>query len=180
MLKERFRVTAFLLAGVALLTLTATACASFQSPNATPTAMMDKAKDALMEKTPVAMMEKTPDAMMQKTPDAMVGDAMMKLPEQQFAAHFVSSDPVHGAKVTKPPAGVTLNFNFTLSEASTIAVADDGKALTLAKPSFASNKLAMSVALPGGTGNGLYVVDYKACWPDNSCHTGKFGFTVGA
>ena len=172
MLKERMRVTLSLLTGVALLTLTATACASFQSPKATPTAMM--------EKTPVAMMEKTPDAMMQKTPDAMVGDTMMKLPEQQFAAHFVSSNPAHGAKVTQAPAAVTLNFNFTLSEASTIAVTDDGKALTLAKPSFTGNKLAMSVALPGGPGNGLYVVDYKACWPDNSCHTGKFGFTVGA
>ena len=171
--------------GVMLFAVIAAACTPAQSPTATPTAMMQKSPDAMMmEKTPDSMVTTTPDAMMSKTPDAMMQktpDAMMeKLPEQQFAAHFVSSDPTHGAKLAQQPASVMLNFNFTLNETSTIAITKDGKALNLSKPSYIGNKLAMSVALPAGSGNGLYVVDYKACWPDNSCHNGRFGFTVGS
>ncbi len=176
MLKKCNRSVLSLVAGAALLTLAAAACAPGQSPTATPTAMMQKTPDAMMNKTPDAMMkDKTPDTMMQKTPDAM----MEKLPEQQFAAHFVSSDPTHGAKLVQTPANITLNFNFTLNETSTVGIVKDGKAITLPKPIFTGNKLGMSIALPAGSGNGLYVVDYKACWPDNSCHNGKFGFTVG-
>ena len=36
----------------------------------------------------------------------------------------------------------------------------------------------MWVPLPANSGDGLYVVDYKACWPDRSCHNGRFAFTV--
>jgi len=38
----------------------------------------------------------------------------------------------------------------------------------------------MSAPLPANVGKGLYQVDYKACWPDQSCHTGKFAFIVGS
>lgn len=52
------------------------------------------------------------------------------------------------------PGTLTLTFNFTLSETSKVAIEKDDKAVALAKPSFTSNKLAMSVAVPAGTGSG--------------------------
>lgn len=128
-------------------------------------------KKAMEEK---AAMEKSGDAMMEKT-----DSAMMKLPDQQFAAHFVDSAPKHGTTFTQTPDKVVLNFNFTLTEASTITVSKDGAMVATTKPTFSANKLMMSAPLPANTGKGLYQVDYKACWPDNSCHNGRFAFTVG-
>ncbi len=132
-------------------------------------AMEDKAMEdkALAEK---AAMEKK----------AMEDEAMKgKLPDQQFAAHFVDSDPKHGATVTKVPGAISLNFNFTLSDVSSITVTKDGQQVNSGKPTFASNKLSMTISVPSGSGSGTYIVDYMACWPDNSCHKGKFAFTVG-
>lgn len=128
-------------------------------------------KKAMEEK---AAMEKSGDAAMAKT-----DSAMMKLPDQQFTAHFVDSAPKHGTTVTQAPDKVVLNFNFTLSEASTITVSKDGAMVATAKPTFSANKLTMSAPFPANAGKGLYQVDYKACWPDNSCHNGRFAFTVG-
>ena len=147
------------------------------APTATPKVMETPA--AQMQKTPeTAMMDKTPDAMMDK---GSMGGEMVKLPEQQFAAHFVSSEPAHGAKLMASPSKITLNFNFTLGEASAVKVMKDGKDLMVAKPSYMGDKLSMSVAVPSAeAGNGVYVVDYNACWPDGSCHKGKFGFYVGS
>ena len=112
---------------------------------------------------------------------AMEAKAMAeKLPDQQFAAHFVDSTPKHGVTFAQMPDKVVINFNFTLSEASTITFSKDGAPVVSAKPTFSSNKLTMSVPLPANVGKGLYQVDYKACWPDQSCHTGKFAFIVGS
>jgi methionine-rich copper-binding protein CopC len=112
---------------------------------------------------------------------AMEAKAMAaKLPDQQFAAHFVDSTPKHGATFAQTPDKVVINFNFTLSEASTITFSKDGAPVVSAKPTFSGNKLTMSAPLPANVGNGLYQVDYKACWPDQSCHAGKFAFIVGS
>jgi methionine-rich copper-binding protein CopC len=115
-------------------------------------------------------------AAMEKTGGAM----MAKLPDQQFAAHFVDSTPKHGATFAQTPDKVVINFNFTLSEASTITFSKEGAPVVSAKPTFSGNKLTMSAPLPANVGNGLYQVDYRACWPDQSCHTGKFAFIVGS
>lgn len=145
------------------------------SPAATPT------PDAMMAKpTPTvdAMMAKstpTPDAMM-KTPAA---DAMMgKVPDQMFAAHFVDSAPMHSQSFALVPEKVLINFNFTLDESSSIAVTKDDKPVTLGKVMLGERKLSMSATLPKDAGDGLYVVKYKACWPDKSCHDGLFAFKV--
>jgi len=106
--------------------------------------------------------------------------AMAKLPDQLFAPHFVESNPKHGAQLAQVPGTITLNFNFTLSETSTIIVSKEGATVASAKPTLSSNKLTMAASLPANAGNGLYQVDYKACWPDNSCHIGRFAFIVAA
>ena len=163
----------------------------------TEATMMEKTPgtDAMMvEKTPgtdATMMEKTPgtDAtMMEKTPgtDAIMmekkttwADRMMKeLPGQIFAPHFVNSSPAHGEKFQQAPEVIVINFNFNLQEKSSISVTRDGAAIATGKPTIDSSQLAIRAALGRTTGDGLYVVSYKACWPDASCHDGSFAFQV--
>ena len=120
-----------------------------------------------------------PDAAMKK--EIPAADAMMqKLPDQIFAAHFVDAAPKHGDTLTKLPEQIVINFNFTLSEPSTIAATKDDKPVELGKVVLASNKLSMASPLPGNLGDGFYVVKYKACWPDKSCHDGLFAFKVAS
>ena len=105
-------------------------------------------------------------------------DAMMgKLPDQLFAAHFVSSAPKHADALAKAPDKVLINFNFTLAEPSVITVLKDEKPIEV-KAVLAADKLSMSVPLPSNASDGLYLVKYKACWPDKSCHDGLFAFKV--
>jgi methionine-rich copper-binding protein CopC len=150
----------------------------------TDTAMMAKETESAamtMKETDTAMMAKeTESAMMSETPDAMSeqGDAMMTIPPQQFAAHFVDSMPMHEEHVASVPEMVLLNFNFTLSDASTITIEKDGKELVSGAGKLGDKKLSMTSALPADAGPGLYVVKYTACWPDNSCHDGQFAFVV--
>ncbi len=174
------------LAGVtAVLSISALAAAcDSDEPDATqipaaaqPTAMMEKTPEptAMIDKADV-MMEKTPEAtaMMDKTDDAM----MAKLPDQRFAAHFVDSVPAHAAALDTAPEKIAINFNFTLGGKSEITLLKDGKAVTTGAPVFAANNLMMAVSVPADSGDGLYEVDYNACWPDGSCHKGLFAFTV--
>ncbi len=137
--------------------------------------------------TPDTMMKKetpTVDAMMAKpSPTAHAtmksGEMMMgKVPDQMFAAHFVDSAPMHGQAFALVPERVIINFNFTLDETSTIAVTKDEKPITLGKVMLGERKLSLSATLPKDVGDGLFVVKYKACWPDKSCHDGLFAFTV--
>ena len=150
--------------------------------------------DAMMGKTPgteATTMEKTPgtDAtMMEKTPgtDATMmekktteADGMMKeLPGQIFAPHLVNFSPVHGEKFQQAPDVIVINFNFNLQEKSSISVMRDGAAIATGKPTIDSNQLAIRAALGSTMGDGLYVVSYKTCWPDASCHDGSFAFQV--
>ncbi|MBI4790917.1 MAG: copper resistance protein CopC [Chloroflexi bacterium] len=184
-----------ILAIAALLTVLLVACApaatptpEAMKPQAAPTveAMMDKptpTAEAMMPKetaTPEAMMPKettSPEAMMPKettSPEAMMG----KLPDQITAAHFVDSAPKHGDKFAQAPTQILINFNFTLHEDSAITVTRDGAAVDVGKPTLGEKKLSLSATLPSNAGDGLYVVKYKACWPDRSCHDGVFAFTV--
>lgn len=157
------------------------ACAS-----PTSDAMMAKASpsvDAMVNKTtPTAdtMMSKTTptaDVMMKK--ETPVAEAMMsKTPAQMFAAHFVDSAPMHGQAFVLVPDQVLINFNFTLDETSSIIVTKDNQPVTIGKVMLGERKLSLSATLPKDAGDGLYVVKYKACWPDKSCHDGLFAFTV--
>ena len=119
-------------------------------------------------------MSKSGDAMMEKTGDAMT----VKLPNQLFAAHYVDSYPKHGDVFAQVPDRALIDFNFTLSEISTITVTRDNVAVQTSPVSLGERKLSMWVTLPATAGDGLYLAKYKACWPDKSCHDGQFAFTV--
>jgi plastocyanin len=41
-----------------------------------------------------------------------------------------------------------------------------------------NNKLSMRRGFASDAPNGIYMVIYKACWPDQSCHDGSFEFAV--
>ncbi len=144
----------------------------------TDTAMMAKETDTAMmtaHETETAVAKPTDAAMSKPTEGAMM---MPEFPAEQFAAHFVDSMPMHKATLDKLPAQVLLNFNFTLSDASTITIEKDGKALKTTPGKLGDKKLSMTADLPSDAGMGLYLVKYKACWPDKSCHDGQFAFYV--
>lgn len=147
-----------------------TACGAVSGSGAM---MMDA--DKMMDKSGDAMMSKTPAAMMDKSGDAMTG----KVSEQRFAAHFVDSVPKHGETFAASPNHVVINFDFTLGNGSAIKVTRDGQAVTTPAATISgARKLTLETSLPAGSADGTYTVDYKACWPDGSCHDGQFGFIV--
>ncbi|MBI3740736.1 MAG: copper resistance protein CopC [Chloroflexi bacterium] len=149
--------TFFFLIGLAVLF---SACASSAPSSDAPAKKETPASDAVMKKETAAP------------------DAMLKLPDQIFAAHFVDATPKHGEALAKLPAQVVINFNFTLSDPSTITVLKDDKPIDAGKAVLAANKLSMSSSLPTSAGDGLFIVKYKACWPDRSCHDGLYAFKV--
>jgi plastocyanin len=103
------------------------------------------------------------------------------LPVQRFAAHYVDAAPVHGNTFTLVPDKVLINFDFSLAEPSLITVTKDGKTLQIGKTTISGpNSLHLSSTLSKDAGDGLFVVNYNACWPDKSCNTGQFAFTVNS
>lgn len=92
------------------------------------------------------------------------------------AAHFVSSTPKNNETLTTSPKEIRLRFNFTLGENSTIKISKNNSPISIPNPSIGSDRLALSV--PFNEGEGSYLVDYTACWPDKSCHPGSFGFVI--
>lgn len=103
-------------------------------------------------------------------------------PEANFqetkSAHFTSSSPRNNERLTTIPREIKLNFDFVLANNSSIAITKDNQPLEVVRPTFAANKLSMTVPLPNTATSGNYKVDYNACWPDRTCHPGSFGFVV--
>lgn len=110
-----------------------------------------------------------------------VEDSMTPAPPAEFqqikGAHFVSSEPAHDAQLTTGPTKVTVNFNFTLANGSQVTVEREGVDVTTGPTTIAADKLSLSVPVNASQAGG-YVVSYTGCWPDGSCHTGAFGFSV--
>ena len=95
------------------------------------------------------------------------------LPDQFFAAHYVDSYPNHGDVFTQAPDRVHIDFNFTLHQASAITATKDGAPVEVGNLMLDARNLSMWVGLPNYAGDGLYLVKYSACWPDQSCHDGS-------
>ena len=113
------------------------------------------------------------------TKEATTPPSPSSLPAQQFTAHYVDSAPVHGKTFALVPDKMLINFDFSLAEPSTVAVTKYSKVLQMGVPTISGpNSLHLSSTLPRDAGDGLYVVNYEACWPDKSCHSGQFAFTV--
>ncbi len=149
--------------------------------------VMDKTGDdaMAMEETDSAdAMDKTgDDAMAMETKDA--ADAMedgksvqTDLPSFIKAPHFVDSFPAHGDLLTQPPAEIVVNVNFPLhrTEAGAdLTINGDPVAVT---STVSDDQLTLRIGPSGSAGDGLWVVDLDACWPDGSCHQGVFAVVV--
>ena len=163
-----------ILAITVLVTILVAACAPAATSPGNATPQLAPTVESMMDKgTP------TPDAMMPKattSPEAMMG----KLPDQITTPHLLDSAPKHGDKFAQAPTQILINFDFTLHEDSAITVTREGAPVTTGKTTLGEKKLSLTATLPGDAGDGLYVVKYKACWPDRSCHDGQFAFTVDA
>lgn len=157
-------------------------------PPTSDAAMMAKETDtAMMQATDTAMMAKGTDTAMSPTTQAMASGTdtamghdgmMMELPPEKVAMHFVDSMPMHGETLAAIPKLVQINFNSTLGDGSTITVDRDGKELVSDLAKLDAKGMGMSIELPADAGAGVYVVKFKACWLDKSCHEGQFAFTV--
>lgn len=134
-------------------------------------AMMDKEGDAMMEKKDEAMMDKE---------EGMMKDEgmMMKFNPAKKSAHYESNTPAHEAVLAAPPVNVVINFNFDLAAPSAISIMKDGKEYGTGDTTIDANKLALRRNMTTDAPDGVYMISYRACWPDKSCHDGSFEFAI--
>jgi plastocyanin/methionine-rich copper-binding protein CopC len=98
---------------------------------------------------------------------------------QKKSPHFLDSTPLHDEIYTAQPINVTINFDFDLAEGSDISVTDaSGKEYTTGVVLIEDNKTALKKNLVSDMPAGTYMVNYTACWPDGSCHEGRFSFKI--
>lgn len=94
------------------------------------------------------------------------------------SAHFENSTPAHGTTLAVPPVNVVLDVNFDLVPGSFISVMSGGKEYGVGDTVVDASKLAMRRAVDPAAPDGLYEVSYTGCWPDRSCHDGRFQFAI--
>lgn len=112
--------------------------------------------------------------------ERQTADRLEKLGDERFAAHYVDSYPAHGDVFARVPERVQIDFDFVLREPSSIRVTRDGEPVGQDPLKFGTRDLVMWVSLPLESGDGVYRVEYSACWPDRTCHDGLFVFEVDA
>lgn len=106
-----------------------------------------------------------------------------QFPETQLetpkkSAHFESNTPEHGSILAGVPINVVINFNFDLAKSSEIKITKDGKEYAVGGTIIDTNLLTLRRNMEPAAPDGLYTVNYNACWPDGSCHDGTFQFVI--
>lgn len=94
------------------------------------------------------------------------------------SAHYESNTPEHGSTLAGVPVNVVINFNFDLASPSSISITMNGKEYGLGETIIDSNKLSMRLKMNPDSPDGIYSVNYNACWPDKTCHDGNFQFKI--
>lgn len=144
-------------------------------------AMMADEKEAMATEEDVSIVEEDDAMAMEKDEAMMEKEEVMiavDLPNKIVAPHFVDSFPAHGDSLPQAPEEVVLNFNFNLHPDSAIILTRAGQPVSLANIAFSPDELSMRAAITGEGGDGVYQINYKACWPDRSCHEGSVAFVV--
>ncbi len=93
-------------------------------------------------------------------------------------AHYESNTPEHGSRLPGVPVNVVVNFNFDLAPESQIQILKDSKDYAAGTTQIDQNKLTLRRNMDPDSPDGLYKVEYRACWPDGSCHDGYFQFAI--
>jgi len=94
------------------------------------------------------------------------------------SAHYESNTPKHGSTLAGVPVNVVIDFNFDLASGSTIQIMNNQKDYGVEGTIIDEGKLAMRRKMDTASPDGLYTVNYKACWADGSCHDGSFQFVI--
>ncbi|MBI4057698.1 cupredoxin domain-containing protein, partial [Candidatus Microgenomates bacterium] len=94
------------------------------------------------------------------------------------SAHYESNTPAHGVVLPGVPINVVIDFNFDLAKPSGIKIEKDGKDYGVGETVIDENKLTMRREMDPASSDGVYTVNYNACWPDKSCHDGYFQFAI--
>lgn len=94
------------------------------------------------------------------------------------SAHFETSTPTHEQVLPAPPVAVVINFNFDLGTGSKLMIDRDGSDYGSGELVIDDSRLTLRREMDQAAPNGLYTVNYVACWPDGSCHDGKFQFAI--
>jgi plastocyanin/methionine-rich copper-binding protein CopC len=93
--------------------------------------------------------------------------------------HYVDNVPAHASSIPAVPVNVVINFDFDVIPLSEIVIiGPDGQIYSVGDTIIDDNKLGMRVMMQPDSPDGLYTVEYSACWPDGSCHEGMFQFVI--
>lgn len=98
--------------------------------------------------------------------------------EEKKSAHWESNTPLHEDILPAAPINVVVDVNFDLAAPSSISIMREGKEYGVGETTIDANKLALRRAMDATAPDGRYAVQYKACWPDGSCHDGLFQFEI--
>ncbi len=101
-----------------------------------------------------------------------------KFSNPKKSAHYESNTPEHGSILAGVPINVVIDFNFDLAKNSEIKIINNEIDYGVGETEIDDNLLAMRRAMKSDSPNGIYTVEYNACWPDTSCHKGSFQFAV--
>lgn len=112
-----------------------------------------------------------------------MSDRQPKTMQQDFvtpkkSAHYESSTPGHGSVMAAVPINVVIDVNFDLVAPSEIKIIKDGTDSGVGETVIDANKLAMRRTMNPNSPDGVYTVEYNACWPDKTCHDGYFQFAI--
>lgn len=92
--------------------------------------------------------------------------------------HWVSNTPQHASTFAAVPINVVIDVDFDLAPPSQISIVKDNKDYGVGQTTIDKNKLAMRRDMDKSAPDGIYTVNYEACWPDESCHDGSFQFAI--
>lgn len=104
--------------------------------------------------------------------------AAFRFIDPKKSAHYETNTPAHGALLPGVPVDVVIDFNFDLSQGSTITISKEGKDYGIGATIIDDNRLTMRRSMDTNAPDGVYTVIYKACWPDKTCHDGLFQFAI--
>lgn len=94
------------------------------------------------------------------------------------SAHYETNTPAHGSTLAGVPINVVIDFNFDLAKPSSISITTGGVEYGQGETTIDAGKLAMRRNVDPAAPDGVYIINYIACWPDTSCHDGSFQFAI--
>lgn len=124
-----------------------------------------------------------PDFEKQEKSESMVKDIEEDSLKSNFSdpkksAHYESNTPEHGVTLVGVPINVVINFNFDLAKGSEIKIKHRDEEFGVGDTIIDERNLTMRRQMSQSADDGLYTVEYKACWADGSCDDGSFQFKI--